>query len=124
MSAVFVEVPGGGHLRVPCADLGRPPVTLWEQRAATRALRAEGRGAVDETAIAAAIIEQRRVLAEAHGSSKAARRALARLPASQLGATSVATAPQAAVAGAAEAEKRGQVPAVDEADAWRTEFLS
>ena len=48
MSAVFVEVLGRGHLRVPCADLGRPPVTLWEQRAATRALRAEGRRTVDE----------------------------------------------------------------------------
>ena len=43
MSAVFVELPTGGHLRVPCADLGRPPVTLWEQRAATRTLRKAGR---------------------------------------------------------------------------------
>ena len=34
MSAVFVELPTGGHLRLPCADLGRPAVTLWEQRAA------------------------------------------------------------------------------------------
>jgi putative transposase len=24
MSAVFVELPAGGHLRLPCADLGRP----------------------------------------------------------------------------------------------------
>ena len=32
MSAVFVELPAGGHLRVPCADLSRPAVTLWEQR--------------------------------------------------------------------------------------------
>lgn len=123
MSAVFVELPGGGHLRVPCADLGRPPVTLWEQRAATRALRAEGRGTVDETAVAAAILEQRRVLAEAHGSSKAARRALARLPAARPEPTHVEPAPQAAGASGVEAEDRGLVPVVDEADAWRTEFL-
>src|ERR1700726_4234389 len=37
MSAVFVELPTGGHLRLPCADLGRPAVTLWEQRAAPSA---------------------------------------------------------------------------------------
>jgi hypothetical protein len=46
MSAVFVELPTGGHLRLPCADLGRPATTLWEQRAAPsagipRAMRAE-----------------------------------------------------------------------------------
>ncbi len=125
MSAVFVEVPGGGHLRVPCADLGRPPVTLWEQRAVTRALRAEGRRTVDETAVAAAILEQRRVLAEAHGSSKAARRTLARLPPSPPEATQAEAepAPQGAVATAVEVDNGGRVPALDEADAWRTEFL-
>lgn len=122
-STVFVELPGGGHLRVPCADLGRRPVTLWEQRAATRALRAEGRGTVDETTVAAAILEQRRVLAEAHGSSKAARRALARLPAGRPEETHVEPAPQAAGASGVEVQNRGLVPAVDEADAWRTEFL-
>ncbi|MBV1800328.1 Mu transposase C-terminal domain-containing protein [Siccirubricoccus sp. G192] len=30
LSAVFVELPTGDHVRVPYADLGRPPVTLWE----------------------------------------------------------------------------------------------
>ena len=74
------RLPAGGHLRLPCADLGRPPVTLWEQRAATRSLREAGRQNVDEAAIFAAIEEQRRVLAEAQSTSKAARRAAARLP--------------------------------------------
>ena len=80
MSAVFVELPTGGHLRLLCADLGRPAVTLWEQRAAIRTLRAEGRASVDEAAIFAAIEAQRRVLADAQASSKTARRATARLP--------------------------------------------
>ena len=79
MSAVFVELAGGGHLRIPCADLGRPPVTLWEQRAATRTLREAGHRSIDETAIFTAIAEQRRVLAEAQAGSKLARRAFARL---------------------------------------------
>ena len=51
LSAVFVELPSGEHVRVPYADLGRPPVTLWEHREATRRLRAEGRRTVDEHAI-------------------------------------------------------------------------
>jgi len=55
MSAVFVELTAGGHLRIPCADLGRPAVTLWEQRLATRTLREAGHRRVDETAIFAAI---------------------------------------------------------------------
>jgi hypothetical protein len=65
MSAVFIELPTGGHLRLPCADLGRPAVTLSEQRTATRTLRAEGHANVDDAAVFAAISTQRRGLAEA-----------------------------------------------------------
>jgi putative transposase len=77
-SAVFVELPDGDHIRVPYADISRPAVTLWEHREASRRLREEGRRTVDEHAIFAAIAEQRRVLAEAHGHSKRARRAVVR----------------------------------------------
>ena len=38
LSALFVELPTGGHVRVPCADLGRMPVTLWEHREAIQRL--------------------------------------------------------------------------------------
>ena len=78
LSAVFVELPEGDHIRVPYADLSRPAVTLWEHRQATRRLHEEGRRTVDEHAIFVAIEEQRRVLAEAYGRSKSARRALGR----------------------------------------------
>ncbi|MGH7211297.1 MAG: Mu transposase C-terminal domain-containing protein, partial [Acetobacteraceae bacterium] len=30
ISAIFVELATGGHARVPYADLGKPPVSLWE----------------------------------------------------------------------------------------------
>jgi putative transposase len=75
LSAVFVELPTGDHIRVPYADIGRPAVTLWEHRLATKRLREEGRRTVDEYAIFAAIEDQRRVLAEAYDRSKSARRA-------------------------------------------------
>ena len=74
LSAVFVELPSGGHARVPYADLGRPPLTLWEHREACRRLHAEGRRTVDEHAIFAAVAEQRRVVAEARTLTRAARR--------------------------------------------------
>jgi putative transposase len=79
LSAVFVELPAGDHVRVPYADISRQPITLWEHREAIRRLRAEGRRSVDEHAIFDAVAEQRRVLLEAQSRSKAARRALARI---------------------------------------------
>jgi putative transposase len=119
MDAVFVELPEGGHLRVPCADLGRPPISLWEQRAATRLLREEGRRGVDETAILEAVAEQRRVLAAARISSKAARRAAARLPGDQsLGVTPPRVEPPEP-----EDERTARVPPVAPDDVWKTEFL-
>jgi putative transposase len=78
LSAVFVELPEGDHIRVPYADISRPAVTLWEHRQATRRLHEEGRRTVDEHAIFVAIEEQRRVLTDAYGRSKSARRALGR----------------------------------------------
>jgi putative transposase len=78
LGAVFVELPTGGHVRVPYADLRRQPITLWEHREAQRRLRKEGRRTVDEHAIFAAIEEQRQVLAGAQERSKAARRSVAR----------------------------------------------
>ena len=124
MSAVFVELPAGGHLRIPCADLGRPAVTLWEQRLATRTLREAGHRSIDETAIFAAIAEQRRVLTEAQASSKLARRTSARLP--EAGSKEVAAPPPASreTEGPDAGGHEARVPAVAEGDAWRTEFLS
>jgi putative transposase len=132
ISAVFVELPAGGHLRLPCADLGRPAVTLWEQRAAIQTLREAGRANVSEAAIFSAIAEQRRVLAEAEASSKAARRAtpslacsVARLPDRRSSATEAKppAAPGMTPEGIAD-EDDARIPRVVEDEAWKTEFLS
>ena len=78
---------------------------------------------LDETAVTAAIEEQRRLLAGAQATSKAARRALARLPATvPLPADSATTARSAP--GTADDEDDGRVPPVVEGEAWRTEFLT
>ncbi len=44
LSAVFVELPTGDHIRVPYADIGRPAVTLWGAPACDQAI-ARGRAA-------------------------------------------------------------------------------
>jgi putative transposase len=123
MDAVFVELPAGGYMRLPRADLGRPAVTLWEQRDADRALRAEGRRTIDEKAVATAIEEQRRLLEEAQTTSKAARRALARLP-NKSAPEPAPSASASAQSDSTDDEGDGRVPPVIESESWRTEFLS
>ncbi len=126
MGAVFVELPTGGHLRVPYADLARPPISLWELRAATRTARETGRLGIDEDAIFAAIDEQRRVIREALTRSKAARRASTKQPNGRTvqPVTEVLLAPDDADSTDSGNEEYGRVPAVSEDDVWKTEFLA
>ena len=117
LTAVFVELPGEGHLRVAYADLGRPPISLWEQRAAVQRLREQGRASVDEAAITAAIAEQRETLAAAQAKSKAARRSIARMPriASAQGPATPAPPP--------DPTDQAEMPMINGTEAWMTEFL-
>lgn len=133
LSRVFAELPrvsGDGHVAVPCADLGRPPISLWEHRAAVRALREAGRRTVDEHAIFEAVAEQRRTLDEARERTRTTRRAAARATASRslnpapARATETAAAGRAAVAAVTDSDDAGAtVPPVIEDEAWMTEFL-
>jgi putative transposase len=116
LSAVFVDLPTGGHVRVPYADLGRPPITLWEHREAVRRLHAQGRRGVDEHAIFAAVAEQRRILEDAARHSKAARRAVARTGLAAAATTADRPDPQPPAPEATEDdEARVPMPAEDEA---------
>ena len=48
LSKVYVAARDGRYHPVPYADLGLPPITLWEQRAAIARLHAEGDAAPGE----------------------------------------------------------------------------
>jgi putative transposase len=123
LSAVFAEMPGGGYLRVPYADLARPAITLWEHGHAVRTLRAEGRKTIDEQAIFAAIAAQRRVVANAYAESKAARRSAARTPSQQDGIAS----PQPPLPPQPTDEEHdpdARVPVITADDIAKTEFWS
>ncbi len=120
LSAVFVELPAGDHVRVPYADISRQPITLWEHREAIRRLRAEGRRSVDEHAIFDAVAEQRRVLLEAQSRSKAARRALARIENAERAA--IPPKPGAAVQGGELRDDEAKVPMPIEGEPSGVEF--
>jgi len=122
LSAVFAEMPSGDHLRVPYADLGWPAITLWEHRQAVRALRAEGRRAVDEHAIFTAIEVQRHVVAEAYAASKAARRSTARLGQNRQGDLASHQPPPSPPT--AEQDPTARVPVITAEDIAKTEFWS
>jgi putative transposase len=119
LSAVFVELLTGDHVRVPYADLSRQPITLWEHREATQRLRREGRRTVDEHAIFTAVAEQRRLLLEAQERSKSARRAVARIDE----AVRATTAPRSKGEGQAmETDEDAKVPMPRDGEPSGVEF--
>uniref|UniRef100_UPI003517B6F4 Mu transposase C-terminal domain-containing protein n=1 Tax=Pararhodobacter marinus TaxID=2184063 RepID=UPI003517B6F4 len=77
LSRIFV-LTENGIIEARPADLTRPAVTLWEHRAARRALREAGRRSVDEELIFRTIEAQRDLVDSAERQTKAIRRHQAR----------------------------------------------
>ena len=74
LSRIFVSKDGKEYLEARFADLRRPPISLWEQRAALRILRAQGKPDFSERLIFAAIEKQRQIVAAARRETKHSRR--------------------------------------------------
>lgn len=77
LSCIFVLTDDGIIAARP-ADLTRPAITLWEHRAARRALREQGRRSVDEALIFSTILTQRDLVDTAVRQTKTTRRHQAR----------------------------------------------
>jgi len=77
LSRIFV-LTEDGIIEARPADLTRPAITLWEHRAARRALREAGRRSVDEELIFSTILAQRDLVDSAERQTKAIRRHQAR----------------------------------------------
>lgn len=75
LSQVFVQDSEGEHWPIRYRDLKRPPITLWEQKQAHRALIEQGRHEINEDMIFDAVETQRLLVREAAQTTKAARRA-------------------------------------------------
>jgi len=80
LSRVHLLGPDGRYYDLSYRDLRRPPISLWEHRLALRRLREEGKAAIDEEAIFAAIDAMRGIVDQASAASKLARRQRERRP--------------------------------------------
>ena len=65
---------GGAYLEVPYRTLSRPPISAWEQEAASARLRELGRADVDETALFAMVDQMRQITDAATATTRRARR--------------------------------------------------
>jgi putative transposase len=74
LSRIYLLGPDGRYYDIPYRDLGRPPITLWEQRLALKRLQEEGRSHVDERAIFRTIEAMRKIADGAVSATKMMRR--------------------------------------------------
>lgn len=65
LSRIYVSADGSNYVEARYADLRRPRISLWEQRAAVRQLRAGNQPRVSEELIFGAIGQQRQIVARA-----------------------------------------------------------
>lgn len=74
LSRIYVRDPDGLHWPVPYADLGQPPVALWELKEANQRIRKCAQSAPNQRSIFASILEQRQIVQQAATSSRQRRR--------------------------------------------------
>ncbi|MBJ9756695.1 Mu transposase C-terminal domain-containing protein, partial [Burkholderia cepacia] len=74
LSRIFVSAGRGSFVEVRYADLRRPPISLFEQRAALRAIRARGQRAVSEREIFETVEQQRQLVVTSQRATRARRR--------------------------------------------------
>jgi putative transposase len=80
LSSIYLLGPDGEYYDLAYRDLRRPPITLWEHRAALKRLREEGRAQIDEEAIFRAVETMRTIADSASAATKSARRQRERRP--------------------------------------------
>ena len=79
ISRVWVLDPDGHvYLPVPYRTLSRPPISVWEQRAAIARLREGGRAQVDESALFTMVEQMRQITENAAAKTRRARREVER----------------------------------------------
>jgi putative transposase len=80
LSRIFVRRPSGSFVEARYRDLGWPAITLAEQRAVMRLLRAQGRREVDEALLFKTALRQREIVDAARRQTVATRRSRERRP--------------------------------------------
>jgi putative transposase len=70
LSRVYVSADGKNYVEARYADLRRPAISLWEQRAAVKALRAQSHPRLSEALVFKAIEQQREIVARARSETR------------------------------------------------------
>jgi putative transposase len=86
LSRIFVSADGRNYVEARCADLRRPSITLWEQRAAVKAMKANNQPRISEALLFQAIGLQRQIVERARRDTKRVRAGKAPLNANDAGA--------------------------------------
>ncbi|MEU8248922.1 hypothetical protein [Nonomuraea sp. NPDC048916] len=76
--AGVLDPDGHAYLPVPYRTPSRPPISVWEQRAAITWLRESGRAQVDENALFAMVEQMRQITDTAAAKTRRARREVER----------------------------------------------
>lgn len=74
LSRVFVSTGKKDYIEARYADLRRPPITLFEQRAALKLIRAKGQRTISEREIFETVVQQRSVIVNAARATRKRRR--------------------------------------------------
>jgi putative transposase len=98
LSRIYLLGPDSEYYDLAYRDLRRPPITLWEHRAALKRLREEGRAQIDEEAIFRAVETMRTIADSASAATKSARRQRERRPHAIEAAVEPGTGPPASEA--------------------------
>jgi putative transposase len=65
LSSIYYRDEGGQYWTIPYRDLGAPPISIWEHRAAESALRDRGRHSFNEKELFATVLQQREIVGAA-----------------------------------------------------------
>ena len=70
LSTIYYQDEQGSYWPIPYRNLGAPPISLWEHRAAESALRARGRHSFNEKDIFSAVLQQREIVGAARDKTR------------------------------------------------------
>lgn len=70
LSTIHYQDEQGNYWAIPYRDLGSPPISLWEHRAAEASLRAQGKHSFHEADIFSAVLHQRNIVDNARGKTR------------------------------------------------------
>ena len=70
LSTIHYQDEQGNYWAIPYRDLGAPPISLWEHRAAESALRAEGKHSFNEAEVFSTVLLQRDIVGAARNKTR------------------------------------------------------